>query len=60
MFPDDAYHCAKGEQIDLPVQEGQAPLSAQLERLLDFAVVTDHAEGIGEGYICRNEGEYQG
>ncbi|MFT7528205.1 MAG: hypothetical protein ACI9LY_003366 [Arenicella sp.] len=60
VFPDDAYQYAKGEQIALPVQEGQAPLSAQLERPLDFAAVTDHAEGIGEGYICRNEGEYQG
>lgn len=60
VYPDDAYLYAKGGKISLPVPSGEDALSIQLDRPLDFAAVTDHAESMGEGYICRNQGKYQG
>lgn len=59
-YPDDAYNYAKGQAIGLPLPNSLEPLSIQLDRPLDFAAVTDHSEAFGEGYICRNEGEYAG
>ena len=59
-FPDDAYAYAKGASIQLPVPEQQGAKFIQLDRPLDFAAVTDHSEAFGEGYICRNEGEFAG
>lgn len=59
-YPEDVYRFAKGARIDLPTPEGQAALTTQLARPLDFAAVTDHSETFGEGYICRNEGEFPG
>jgi Protein of unknown function (DUF3604) len=52
--PEQAYRFAKGEQIGLhPFSANGLPTrSAQLERPLDFAVVTDHAEFFGEYNIC--------
>lgn len=54
--PSDAYHFAKGGR--LPVQpwlpDGEALRELKLERPLDFAAVTDHAELFGEIDICRN------
>ena len=44
--PDDAYRFAKGEQIDLSSVQGQTR-TARLDRPLDFAAVTDHAEWMG-------------
>ena len=54
--PDDAYRFAKGQPI------GVSPLDASgkptrfgtIDRMLDFAAVTDHAEWIGEVEACRN------
>lgn len=61
VFPDAAYRFAKGEAIALPETEGaEANRSVQLARPLDFAAVTDHSEALGEGYICRNPGEFAG
>ncbi|MDD9853929.1 MAG: DUF3604 domain-containing protein [Deltaproteobacteria bacterium] len=54
--PRDAYRFAKGQRLGLqPYDErGRAQRSARLRRPLDFAVVTDHAEGLGEVRICRD------
>ncbi len=61
VFPADALRFARGEAITLPLQEGEdAPRPVQLERPLDFAAVTDHSEALGESYICRHEGEFEG
>jgi len=43
-LPDDAYRFAKGEEISFSGQKHS------IGRPLDFAVVTDHAEYIGESY----------
>lgn len=53
--PRDAYRFARGEEIDLPPYRGDEPLRRlRLERPLDFAAVTDHAEQLGEVSICRD------
>ncbi len=56
--PDDAYRFARGEPIGLgPFDDaGVAARTAQLERPLDFAAVTDHAEWIGEVVLCTTPG----
>jgi len=52
--PDDAYRFARGEEIALgPFSpDGSGALQAQLERPLDFAAVTDHAEWLAEVALC--------
>jgi len=54
--PRDAYRFAKGEKLGLQpyTLQGQATRHAQLRRPLDFTVVTDHAELLGEVRLCRN------
>ncbi|MCA9509209.1 MAG: DUF3604 domain-containing protein [Myxococcota bacterium] len=54
--PRDAYRFAKGERVGLQPYDakGQALRSAQLERPLDFTVVTDHAEMLGEVRTCND------
>ncbi|MFK7840782.1 MAG: DUF3604 domain-containing protein [Sphingorhabdus sp.] len=59
-FPDDVYRFAKGQAIDVPVQDGSGKRTMQLTQPLDFAAVTDHAETYGEGYICRTRGAFPG
>ncbi len=56
--PDDAYRFAKGEAIGIqPWDEQGEPLRrVRLKRPLDFAVVTDHAELMGETRICSQPG----
>jgi hypothetical protein len=56
--PADAYRFAKGEPIGIqPYDEyDRAAKQAILRRPLDFAVVTDHAELLGETYICSTPG----
>ena len=55
--PDEAYRFAKGERIGIqPWRDGEALRSLQLERPLDFAMVSDHAELFGETYICNTPG----
>ena len=55
--PRDAYRFARGEQIDVqPYQNDTALRRLQLERPLDFAAITDHAELFGELHICRTPG----
>lgn len=53
--PDDAYAFARGKTIQINRMRGkntQAKLAVKLERPLDFAAVTDHAENIGTIYLC--------
>lgn len=54
--PADAYRFARGERIGIqPWDEaGQPARSLQLRRPLDFAMVSDHAELIGEVHMCTN------
>ncbi|MAV75531.1 MAG: hypothetical protein CL691_02770 [Cellvibrionales bacterium] len=56
--PDQAYRFAKGEVVGIqPWQEGEALRSLQLDRPLDFAMVSDHAELFGETFICNTPGQ---
>lgn len=59
--PAQAYQFARGERIGIqPWSEGGvAQRSLQLSRPLDFAMVSDHAELIGEVHIC-NSPELEG
>jgi hypothetical protein len=52
--PRDAYRLARGQRIDLhPFDaDGKALRSVKLDRPLDFAGITDHAELFGETHIC--------
>ena len=52
--PDDVYLFAKGEEVGLPPYnaEGKPERTAQLERPLDFASLTDHASYQGEVALC--------
>jgi hypothetical protein len=52
--PSDAYRFARGEAIALAPLDasGQPVRRARLERPLDFAAVTDHAEMIAENALC--------
>ncbi len=56
--PEDAYRFARGEPIGLgPFDEqGRGTRTARLERPLDFAAVTDHAEWIAEVTLCTTPG----
>ncbi len=54
--PSDAYGYAKGEPIGIQPYDagGNAQAQIVLRRPLDFAIVTDHSELLGETEICRN------
>lgn len=54
LTPDDAYRFALGEPIDLlPLDdEGNGTRRIRIDRPLDFAAVTDHAEWMGEVALC--------
>jgi hypothetical protein len=56
--PDDAYRFARGQAIGVQPfsSDGRPAREIRLRRPLDFAVVTDHAELLGETYICRTPG----
>jgi hypothetical protein len=55
--PDDAYRFARGEAIGLQPYDaaGVALASIQLRRPLDYAVVTDHSDLLGETRICGSD-----
>jgi len=55
--PRDAYRFARGEAIGMQPYdaEGRAQGQIQLRRPLDYAVVTDHSDLLGETQICQNE-----
>ncbi len=54
--PADAYRFARGERLGIQPwdESGQPARSLQLRRPLDFAMVSDHAELIGEVNMCAN------
>jgi hypothetical protein len=54
--PDDAYRFARGRPIGIPpfADDGTPNATAQIDRPLDFAAVTDHAEWLGETSLCRD------
>ncbi|MBW2268620.1 MAG: DUF3604 domain-containing protein [Deltaproteobacteria bacterium] len=56
--PRDAYRFAKGERVGLQPYDGDgnALRSAQLARPLDFTMLSDHAELLGEIRICSTPG----
>ena len=56
--PRDAYRFAKGERVGLQpyAADGEATRTAQLRRPLDFTVLTDHAELLGEIRMCSTPG----
>jgi uncharacterized protein DUF3604 len=59
--PDQAYRFARGEALGVQPWDGndKALRSLQLSRPLDFAMVSDHAELIGEVMMC-NSPEVEG
>ena len=56
--PAQAYLFARGEQLPIQpwTEDGRALRSLQLRRPLDFAMVSDHAELIGEVHMCNQPG----
>ena len=54
LTPDDAYRFATGEPIAIAPLDDQerGTRTVRLDRPLDFAAVTDHAEWLGEVEIC--------
>jgi hypothetical protein len=55
--PDDAYRYARGESIEVftgDPERGMRP--ARIDRPLDFAAVTDHAEWMAEVSLCTTPG----
>jgi hypothetical protein len=52
LTPDDAYRYATGETILLPDPTGTPSVPARIDRPLDFAAVTDHAEWLAEVRLC--------
>jgi len=54
VTPDGAFSYAFGGEIALPPRDetGEGTRSVRIDRPLDFAAVTDHAEFLGEGAIC--------
>jgi len=56
--PDGAYRFAQGESIQIaPLNaQGLPTRQQQIDRPLDFAAVTDHAENFGSGALCTREG----
>ncbi len=56
--PTDAYRFARGEPLAIqPYDEQGEPLRRlRLSRARDFAIVTDHAEQLGEVHVCSTPG----
>ena len=58
VTPAEAYQFAMGGTVMLPPLDsaGKGTRPARLERPLDFAGITDHAEFLGETHLCRTVG----
>ena len=59
LGPDDAYRYAFGEEVLLPPvdENGAGTRPTRIDRPLDFAAVTDHAEFFAEGRLCTDPGD---
>ncbi len=56
-LPDDAYAYATGEEIEVyGVDPAAGARTARIDRPLDFAAVTDHAEWLAEVSLCTTQG----
>ena len=55
--PDGAYRYAFGETIRLPLNGEKEAREVRIDRPLDFAAVTDHAEFLGERALCLDASE---
>jgi hypothetical protein len=57
LRPNDAYRYAFGETTLLPPNDaqGEPTRPVRIDRPLDFAAATDHAEFLGEGVLCLEE-----
>ncbi len=51
-LPDDAYRFATGAAVALAATPGGEARSQRIDRPLDFAAVTDHAEWMADAIIC--------
>ena len=61
VTPHDAYRFAKGEPLaiqpfDADEPDGRSLRTVAIDRPLDFTVVTDHSEQLGETHICKTRG----
>tara|TARA_R110002049_G_scaffold25549_9_gene89576 strand:- start:12629 stop:14629 length:2001 start_codon:yes stop_codon:yes gene_type:complete len=54
--PQDAYRYAFGETLSLPAAQAGSFREVRIDRPLDFAAVTDHAEFLGEQSACHDPG----
>lgn len=55
LSPEDSYRYAKGEPVQIPTTlDGSPTETIQIERPLDFASVTDHAEFLGVAPMCND------
>jgi len=52
VMPEDAYRYAFGGKVELPVEGDPKGRLVSIDRPLDFAAVTDHAEFLGEQGVC--------
>jgi hypothetical protein len=53
LSPEDSYRYARGEPVEIPTTlDGSPTETIQIERPLDFASVTDHAEFLGVAPMC--------
>jgi hypothetical protein len=59
VTPAEAYRFAMGDPLDIQPfdADGNGLRTVQLVRPLDFAIVTDHANQIGEVHICKTPGQ---
>ena len=59
VTPAEAYRFAKGEALEIQPfdADGNSLRTVVLVRPLDFAIVTDHANQIGEVHICKTPGQ---
>lgn len=51
--PTETYQYAKGYPITLPDADGKQTVTAQIDRPLDFAALTDHGEFLGQVDACK-------
>jgi hypothetical protein len=56
VLPEDAYRYAFGGTLRLPLGDDFEAREARIDRPLDFAGVTDHAEFLGEQQVCYDRG----